>query len=118
MSRQYGYMFRHLKKSFMPRKDFQELLAALKLTLKKTVPLMDDKRVNEIAKKTVPLYVAEGLLLDRKKTQTDLATMIVEAVNSFLRNYMSDNILHVHPTQAASSLSPRSSISTVLEDER
>ncbi|GKB67455.1 hypothetical protein Tco_0928867 [Tanacetum coccineum] len=80
MSRQYGYIFKHLKKSFMQRKDFQELLDALKLTLKKTVPLMDDKRVNEIAKKTVPLYVAEGLLLDMKKTQTDLATMIVEAV--------------------------------------
>ncbi|GJS87358.1 hypothetical protein Tco_0769994 [Tanacetum coccineum] len=39
----------------MPRKDFHELSAALKSTLKKTVPPMVDKRVNEIAKKTMPL---------------------------------------------------------------
>ncbi|GKE94283.1 hypothetical protein Tco_1579138 [Tanacetum coccineum] len=91
---------------------------------------MVDSRVNEIVKKTASLYVAEGLLLDRQKTQADVAAMIVEAVqkerenlraeitlqvtnaiansippqvDSFLRNYMSNNILHVHPTQAAGS---------------
>ncbi|GJW84361.1 hypothetical protein Tco_0157506 [Tanacetum coccineum] len=80
MSRRYGYLFRHLKKSFMPRKDFHELSIVLKSTLKKIVPPMVDKRVNEIAKKIVPLYVVEGLLLDKQKTQTDMATMIVGAV--------------------------------------
>ncbi|GKC24562.1 hypothetical protein Tco_1026712 [Tanacetum coccineum] len=80
MSRRYGYMFRHLKQSFMPRKIFPELSTALKSTLKKTVPLMVDKRVNEIAKKTVLLYVAEGLFLNKQKTHTDMATLIVEAV--------------------------------------
>ncbi|GKD78540.1 hypothetical protein Tco_1341161 [Tanacetum coccineum] len=85
---------------------------------------MVDERVNEIAKKIVPLYVVEGLLLDRQKTQTDMANMIVEAlqkereslraelsmqinnavantipsqVDSFLKDYMSNNILHVNP---------------------
>nr|GEX77175.1 hypothetical protein [Tanacetum cinerariifolium] len=42
------------------------------------------------------MYIVEGLLLDRQKTQTDM-------VESFLHNYMSNKILHVHPTQAASS---------------
>ncbi|GJV92243.1 hypothetical protein Tco_1540056 [Tanacetum coccineum] len=41
---------------------------------------MVDERVNEIAKKIVPLYVVEGLLLDGQKTQTDMANMIVEAL--------------------------------------
>ncbi|GJV51830.1 hypothetical protein Tco_1447571 [Tanacetum coccineum] len=89
---------------------------------------MVDSRVNEIAKKTVPLYVAEGLLLDKQKIQADVAVMIVEVVQkerenlqaeitlqvtndiansippyvgSFFRNYMSNNILHVRPTQVA-----------------
>ncbi|GKA16208.1 hypothetical protein Tco_0695955 [Tanacetum coccineum] len=80
MSRQYGYMLRHMKQSFMPRKDFREMAAGLKLKMKKVFPSMADKKVNEIAKKTVPLYVAEGLLLDRKKTQTNMATMIAEVI--------------------------------------
>ncbi|GJR00704.1 hypothetical protein Tco_0523688 [Tanacetum coccineum] len=72
----------------------------LRSIMKKILPSMVDKRVNEIAKKTMPLYVAEGLLLDRQKTQTNMANMIVD---SFLRDYMSNYILHVHPTQVVSS---------------
>ncbi|GKF12208.1 hypothetical protein Tco_0050134 [Tanacetum coccineum] len=79
MSRRYGYMFRHLKKSFILRKDFHEMSAAFKSRLNKTIPPMVDKRV-EIAKKIVPLFVAEGLFLDKQNTQTDLATMIAEGV--------------------------------------
>ncbi|GJT74148.1 integrase, catalytic region, zinc finger, CCHC-type containing protein [Tanacetum coccineum] len=66
ISRRYGYMFIHLRHSFIP-------IGSL--------PLMVDKRVNEIAKKTVPLYVAEGLLLDRQKTQDNMAKMIAEALH-------------------------------------
>ncbi|GJX44279.1 hypothetical protein Tco_0260955, partial [Tanacetum coccineum] len=99
-------------------------------TMKKFVPSMVDKRVNKIAKKLVPLYVAKGLLLDRQKAQTDIVAWVAAAVrkereniqselsiqvtndvansipshaDSFLRNYMSTNILYVHPTKAASS---------------
>ncbi|GJU23440.1 hypothetical protein Tco_1156782 [Tanacetum coccineum] len=36
--------------------------------------------VNKIAKKTVPVYVAEGLLLDMQKTQADVAAMIAKAI--------------------------------------
>ncbi|GKB59958.1 hypothetical protein Tco_0916144 [Tanacetum coccineum] len=82
--------------------------------------------INRIAKSTIPIYVAEGLLLERKKTQSNVAAMIDEAiqkerenlrdelisqvndaianhipplVDSFLRDYMSNNVLHVYPTQ-------------------
>nr|GEV86753.1 hypothetical protein [Tanacetum cinerariifolium] len=58
--------------------NFHELAAALQSTLKEVLPLMVDKRVNEIAKKTISLYVAEELFLDRQKTQADVAAMIVE----------------------------------------
>ncbi|GKC97476.1 hypothetical protein Tco_1167751 [Tanacetum coccineum] len=98
--------------------------------MEESLPSMVGDRVNEIAKKTVPLYVTDGLLLDKQKTQANVAAMIAEAVqkehknlqaeitllvnnaiansiplqvNSFLRNYMSNNILHVHPTQAPAS---------------
>ncbi|GJS74363.1 hypothetical protein Tco_0707204 [Tanacetum coccineum] len=117
----------------MPIKSFHELSVTLKATLKEVLPSMVDSRVNEIAKKTVPLYVAEGLLLDKQKAQPDVASIIAEAiqkehenlraeitlqvtnsiansipsqVDSFLRSYMANNILHVHPTQAASSSDP------------
>ncbi|GKC11468.1 hypothetical protein Tco_1008250, partial [Tanacetum coccineum] len=64
------------------------------VSLKEMLPSMVNKEVNKIAKSIVPVYVAEGLLLEKKKTQDDV-------VDSFLRNYMSNNILHVHPTQTA-----------------
>ncbi|GKF92934.1 hypothetical protein Tco_0279653 [Tanacetum coccineum] len=79
--RRYSYMFRHLKQSFMLRNEFKEILDALKSTLKKVVPPMVDKRVNEIAKSIVPLYVAEGLLLNRQTTQIEIAPLIAEARN-------------------------------------
>ncbi|GJS70585.1 hypothetical protein Tco_0703426 [Tanacetum coccineum] len=44
------------------------------------LPLMIGDRVNEISKKTVPLYVAEGLLLDKQITQVDVAAMIADAI--------------------------------------
>nr|GEU57349.1 retrovirus-related Pol polyprotein from transposon TNT 1-94 [Tanacetum cinerariifolium] len=46
-------------------RNFHELAAALQSTLKEVLPLMVDKRVNEIAKQTIPLYAAEELFLDR-----------------------------------------------------
>ncbi|GKD30455.1 hypothetical protein Tco_1241233 [Tanacetum coccineum] len=81
------------------KKKFHQLPKHLHSTMEEFLPSMVSYRVNEIAKKTILLYVAEGLLLKKQKTQADVATMIAE-VDLFLRNYMSNNILHVHPTQA------------------
>ncbi|GJS03441.1 hypothetical protein Tco_0319949 [Tanacetum coccineum] len=99
MSRRYGYMFRHLKQSFMPRKDFNEMVDTVESMMKKVILSMVDKRVNEFIEKLVPSYVVEGLLLDKQKDHTN----IVALVDSFLRDYILTNTLHVHPTKAASS---------------
>ncbi|GKF11435.1 hypothetical protein Tco_0049361 [Tanacetum coccineum] len=113
-----------MKRSFMPRKEFHVMVDGLKSTMKQVLPSMVDERVNEIAKKTMSLYVPEGLLLDRQKTQTDMVNIIAKAlqkereslqaelsmhinnavtntiplqVDSFLKDYISNNILHVNP---------------------
>ncbi|GJZ73012.1 hypothetical protein Tco_0637158 [Tanacetum coccineum] len=122
----YSLLFGHLTKTFMLKKNFNQLSEMLYKALKEILPSMVNKEVDKIAKMTVPIYVAKGLLLERQKTQADIATMIAEAiqkehdnlrvevishvndaianhipahVDSFLRDYMTNNILHVHPTQ-------------------
>nr|GEZ60877.1 hypothetical protein [Tanacetum cinerariifolium] len=90
MGRRYGYMFAHLKKHFMPKKSFHELVRIPQSTIEEALPSMVGDRVNEIAKKTVPLYVVEGLLLDKQKTQANVATMIVEAVQKDARIFGGD----------------------------
>ncbi|GJR45173.1 retrovirus-related pol polyprotein from transposon TNT 1-94 [Tanacetum coccineum] len=62
------------------RKSFHQLAIHLQSIMEEVLPSMVGDRVNEIAKKIVPLYIVEGLLLDRQKTQVDVATMIAEAV--------------------------------------
>ncbi|GJU76128.1 hypothetical protein Tco_1273198 [Tanacetum coccineum] len=85
MNMRYGYTFRHLQKSFILRRNFNEMANTLKAMFKEVVPLM---------------------------TQTDFVDLVVEAVKKerenlqaklSMQDYMSNNILHVHPTQAASS---------------
>ncbi|GJZ24338.1 hypothetical protein Tco_0561797 [Tanacetum coccineum] len=59
---------------------------------------MVDKRVNEIAKKIMPLYVVEGLFLDMQNTQDNMAKMIVEALpqeRESLRTELSTQINNV-----------------------
>ncbi|GJS38557.1 hypothetical protein Tco_0563600 [Tanacetum coccineum] len=63
--------------------------------MKKIIPSMVDKRVNKIAKKLIPLYVAEGLLLDMQKTQIDLAALVVDAVNKERENLRVELSMHV-----------------------
>ncbi|GKD58093.1 hypothetical protein Tco_1295602, partial [Tanacetum coccineum] len=114
-------------------KSFQELARILQSIMEEALPSMVGDRVNEIAKKTIPLYVAKGLLLDKQKTQANVAAMIAEAVqkerenlraeitlqvnnaiansipphvDSFLRNYMSNNILHIKFDKPAPSATP------------
>ncbi|GKD18791.1 hypothetical protein Tco_1207949 [Tanacetum coccineum] len=76
----YGLLFGHLVKTFMPRKNFNELSEMLYQALKEMLPSMVNKEVNKIAKTIVPVYVVEGLLLERQKHKDDVAAMIVEAI--------------------------------------
>ncbi|GJV80676.1 hypothetical protein Tco_1516546 [Tanacetum coccineum] len=124
----YGYLFGHLKTTFMPRKSFHELATYLQEVMQESLPSMLDSQVKEVTKTTVPVYVAEGLILENQKMQAEVAQMVADAIqrereniqseftlrinntitnqihyqfDSSVRSYMSNHILHVHPTQAS-----------------
>nr|GEU36183.1 retrovirus-related Pol polyprotein from transposon TNT 1-94 [Tanacetum cinerariifolium] len=72
-------------------------------TLKEVVPMMVDETTNNNIKKKLPKIVAEGIRMEREKVKADIASMVFEAVDSFLRNYMNNHILYVHHTESVSS---------------
>nr|GEW63066.1 hypothetical protein [Tanacetum cinerariifolium] len=124
----YGYLFGHLKTRFMPRKKFTVLAQYLQAVMEESLPNLVDARVKELNKTQVSIYVAEGLIMERKQNRADVAKMIADAIqqereniraeiysqinnaitnhipsqfDSLVRNYMSGHVLHVHPTQAS-----------------
>ncbi|GJW85210.1 probable aldo-keto reductase 2 [Tanacetum coccineum] len=124
MGGRYGYMFAHLKKHFMPRKSFHELARHLQTTMKEDLPSMVVDRVNEIAKKTVPLYKERENLRAEVTLQVNnaIANSIPPQVDTFLRNYMSNNILHIKFDKPAPFVAPcrtaaiRPKIMTTIQD--
>ncbi|GJY01938.1 hypothetical protein Tco_0360090 [Tanacetum coccineum] len=123
----YRYLFEHLKTRFMPRKKFHVLAPHLQEIMEESLPKMVDTRLKELTKTQVPIYVAQGLIMERQQSQADVAKMIADAiqqecenlraeissqinnaisnhtpsqVDSSVINYMSGHIFHVHPTQA------------------
>nr|GEY49795.1 hypothetical protein [Tanacetum cinerariifolium] len=76
---------------FMPRKRFNILAQHLQDIMEESLPIMVDNRVKELTKLQVPVYVAQGLIMERQQ---------IQAVESFVRNYMSGHIMHAHMTQA------------------
>ncbi|GKC30823.1 hypothetical protein Tco_1038117 [Tanacetum coccineum] len=64
--------------TFMPKKNFNELSEMLYQALKEMLPCMVNREVNKIAKMIVPIYIAEGLLLERQKTQSDVAAIRIK----------------------------------------
>ncbi|GJY18822.1 hypothetical protein Tco_0390313 [Tanacetum coccineum] len=124
----YDYLFGHLNTRFLARTKFKVLALHLQEVMKESLPKMVDARVKELTKTQVPIYVAQGLIMERQQIQADVAKMIADAVqeehknlqaeitsqinnaitnhipsyvDSSVRNYMSGHILHVHPTQAS-----------------
>ncbi|GKB01040.1 retrovirus-related pol polyprotein from transposon TNT 1-94 [Tanacetum coccineum] len=75
------------------RKKFRVLAQYLQEVMEESLPNMVDDRVKEVTKTQVPIYVAEGLILERIKMQVK--------VDSSVRSYMSNHIFHVHLTQAS-----------------
>ncbi|GJV49845.1 hypothetical protein Tco_1440057 [Tanacetum coccineum] len=71
---------RRCEKTFMPQKNFNELSEMLYQALKEMIPSMVNKEVKKIAKRAVPVYVAEGLLLERQKYKDDVVAMIFVAI--------------------------------------
>ncbi|GJU25779.1 hypothetical protein Tco_1164400 [Tanacetum coccineum] len=91
------------------------------------------KKVPEQVRDQVPVYVAEGLILERQKTKEEMERMIAKAilqergsiqakitlqiqnavdnhipsqVDTLVRSYMSGHILHVHPVQSQTAYVP------------
>ncbi|GJW21183.1 hypothetical protein Tco_0031805 [Tanacetum coccineum] len=108
MSRRYGLIFHHKKKSFMPRKYMDVILKAVKYTLKEVVPKMEKTKAD------IASMVVEAVRKEQERTRAELALLVSNdvannvslQVDSFLRNYMNNNILHVHSTESASSSIP------------
>ncbi|GKE18506.1 hypothetical protein Tco_1426083 [Tanacetum coccineum] len=106
-----------------------------------SLPTMVDTHIKEQVKKQVPeqvrdqvpVYVAEGLILERQKTKEEMERMIAKAilqereniqaeissqiqksidnhipsqVDASVRSYMSGHILHVHPVQSQTPSTP------------
>nr|GEY07804.1 reverse transcriptase domain-containing protein [Tanacetum cinerariifolium] len=72
----YGYFFEHLRAKFMPRKSFVTLAGHLHEAMAESLPTMVDKHIKEQVKKVpeqvrnqVPVYVAEGLILERGQVE-------------------------------------------------
>ncbi|GJS65001.1 hypothetical protein Tco_0679565 [Tanacetum coccineum] len=70
----YGYLFGHLKKRFMPRKKFHVLAKHLQDIMEESLPAM----INNVIINYIP-----------------------SQVDSLVRSYISNHVLHVHPTQAS-----------------
>ncbi|GJW16416.1 hypothetical protein Tco_0020549 [Tanacetum coccineum] len=131
----YTYLFEHLKERFLSRKSFDTLADHLQEVMVESLPTMVDTHIKEQVKKQVPeqvrdqvpVYVAEGLILERQKTKEEMERMIAKAilqergniqaeislqiqkaidnqipsqVDVSVRSYMSGHILHVHPVQS------------------
>ncbi|GJY86418.1 hypothetical protein Tco_0500444 [Tanacetum coccineum] len=131
----YTYLFEHLKERFLSRKSFDTLADHLQEVMVESLPTMVDTHIKEQVKKQVPeqvrdqvpVYVAEGLILERQKTKEEMERMIAKAilqergniqaeissqiqkaidnqipsqVDASVRSYMSGHILHVHPAQS------------------
>ncbi|GJY06759.1 hypothetical protein Tco_0373813 [Tanacetum coccineum] len=84
----YTYLFEHLKARFLSRKSFDTLADHLQEVMVESLPTMVDTHIKEQVKKQVPeqvrdqvpVYVAEGLILERQKTKEEMERMIAKAI--------------------------------------
>ncbi|GKE23636.1 hypothetical protein Tco_1435148 [Tanacetum coccineum] len=90
----YTYLFEHLKARFLSRKSFDTLADHLQEVMVESLPTMVDTHIKEQVKKQVPeqvrdqvpVYVAEGLILERQKTKEEMERMIAKAILQERRN--------------------------------
>ncbi|GKB11816.1 hypothetical protein Tco_0845739 [Tanacetum coccineum] len=92
------YLFEHLKERFLSRKSFDTLADHLQELMVESLPTMVDTHINEQVKKKVPeqvrdqvpLYVVEGLILERQKTKEEMERMIAKAILQERRNIQAE----------------------------
>nr|GEX45800.1 DNA binding,ATP binding protein [Tanacetum cinerariifolium] len=84
----YGYLFEHLRAKFMPRKSFVTLADHLHEAMADSLPTMVNKHIKEQVQQQVPkqvrnqvpVYVVEGLILERQKNKDEMEKMIAKAI--------------------------------------
>ncbi|GKD55753.1 hypothetical protein Tco_1289140, partial [Tanacetum coccineum] len=75
---------------FMPRRKFDELAQRLQDIMMDALPKLVDERIKKILQTQVPLHVAQGLILEREKSQADVEKMIVDAIKKERENLCSE----------------------------
>ncbi|GKB87672.1 hypothetical protein Tco_0959944, partial [Tanacetum coccineum] len=88
------YLFGHLKERFLSRKSFDTLADHLQEVMVESLPTMVDTHIKEQVKKQVPehvkdqvpVYVAEGLIMERQKTKEEMKQMIAKTILQERRN--------------------------------
>ncbi|GKE90817.1 hypothetical protein Tco_1571912, partial [Tanacetum coccineum] len=84
----YTYLFEYLKERFLPRKSFDTLADHLQEVMVESLPTMVDthikeqveNQVPEQVRDQVPVYVVEGLIMERQKTKEEMEQMITKAI--------------------------------------
>ncbi|GJY93882.1 hypothetical protein Tco_0509664 [Tanacetum coccineum] len=95
-SRRYIYMFRHLKQSFMPRKDFHAILEVVHKTLNKVVRKLFENNTNDFMKELIfPGCRLEAIKLKGKKVQGCMIVMVVDAVKKERESIRAELSMHV-----------------------
>nr|GEX53622.1 hypothetical protein [Tanacetum cinerariifolium] len=102
----YGYLFKHLRARFMPRKSFATLVDHLQEVMVDSLPTMVEKHVKKQVQKQVSKQVRDQVPRGNIHAQISLqiqkaiANEIPSQVDASVRSYMSGHILHVHPAQS------------------
>ncbi|GJS54841.1 hypothetical protein Tco_0628203 [Tanacetum coccineum] len=83
-----SHQVQHTKERFLSRKSFDTLADHLQEVMVESLPTMVDTHIKEQVKKQVPeqvrdqvpVYVAEGLIMERQKTKEEMEQMISKAI--------------------------------------
>ncbi|GJQ95614.1 retrovirus-related pol polyprotein from transposon TNT 1-94 [Tanacetum coccineum] len=65
---------------------FNVLAQHLQEVMEESLPKMVDDHVKELTKTQVPIYVVEGLIMERQQNQADVAKMIADAIQQECEN--------------------------------
>ncbi|GJU78367.1 copia protein [Tanacetum coccineum] len=71
----YTYLFEHLKERFLSRKSFDTLADHLQEVMVESLPQVKNQVLEQV-RDQVPVYVAEGLIMERQKTKEEMEQMI------------------------------------------
>ncbi|GJV54107.1 putative reverse transcriptase domain-containing protein [Tanacetum coccineum] len=73
-----------LTQKFMPRRKFDELAQHLQDIMLGSLPKLVAEHIMKILQTQVPSHVAQGFILETKKSQADVAKIIADAIQSFV----------------------------------